>query len=55
MQNVIVWCVEFFETLSNPVVQCGLDVNVLPFNIYLHTACLSCVRNAVDYAIFENS
>jgi hypothetical protein len=41
VQNVIVWCVEFFETLGNPVVQCGLDVSVLPFNIYLHTACLS--------------
>src|SRR5437016_3388628 len=43
VQNVIVWCVEFFETFGDPVVQCGLDVSMLPFNIDLHTACLSCL------------
>jgi hypothetical protein len=41
VQNVIVWRVEFFETLSDPGVQRGRDVSMLPFNIYLHMACLS--------------
>jgi hypothetical protein len=34
VQNVIVWCVEFFETFADPVVQCGLDVSMLP-SIYI--------------------